>query len=370
MGAVACACLLGLSLTPSSASQALTSAAAPAVATATATAPAVAATPATSPATAAAPATAPVAATGNGLETDTKVAEQVPAKSDQVPAANSTVSADGASTGQTTEKAMSSDATSVAVVEAVEEAAAVATDPAPDLTPPAAAAAQVAPETQTASAAKTAQLSKPVPVMSRLLKAMSDEFNSPQRNINFVDGSTFGNWTTVFAGYGTVTYTGSALYLAPQTVSSPELTSAALVVSQQATAATCINVESRFTTEAQLRTGSSPNPWETAWLVWDYVDNDHFTYLAVKPNGWEIGRRDPSYPGGQRFIATGESVLTPIGQARTAKIQRNGTTSTLALDGLTVVSFEMPNAAERRGKVGMYTEDAAVTFDYLRTSTC
>ena len=50
--------------------------------------------------------------------------------------------------------------------------------------------------------------------------------------------------------------------------------------------------------------------------MWDYTDNNHFSYLALKTNGWELGKRDPAYPGGQRFLATGSDSPTQIGQWR------------------------------------------------------
>jgi len=42
-----------------------------------------------------------------------------------------------------------------------------------------------------------------------------------------------------------------------------------------------------------------------AWVVFRYIDDDHFYHLALKPSGWELGKTDPSYPGGQRFLTTG-----------------------------------------------------------------
>ena len=38
----------------------------------------------------------------------------------------------------------------------------------------------------------------------------------------------------------------------------------------------------RVRTVRQLREGSPANPWEVAWVVWNYVDPNHFYYLAIK----------------------------------------------------------------------------------------
>ena len=58
----------------------------------------------------------------------------------------------------------------------------------------------------------------------------------------------------------------------------------------------------RLRTLAQRRRGQ-PNPWEVGWLLWRYTDNDHFYSFIVKPNGFELGKQDPAYPGRQRFLA-------------------------------------------------------------------
>ena len=210
----------------------------------------------------------------------------------------------------------------------------------------------------------------PAAAATAKLTSMSDEFANLSSTTSYSDGMVFGNWTTVFAGYGYVKGSGGYLTMAPRAVTSPDATSAALVVSRTGTTASCLTVSSRVATTAQLRTGSAPNPWEVGWLVWDYVDNEHFTYLAVKTNGWEVGRRDPVYPGGQRFIATGSNMATPVGQYRTIDVRRTATTTTVKLDGTALATYTMANAAERYGKVGMYTEDSAVSWDFLRSATC
>lgn len=61
---------------------------------------------------------------------------------------------------------------------------------------------------------------------------------------------------------------------------------------------------------------SEPNPWEVGWLLWCFspdpthpydpspTSNSNFRFYAVvlKPNGWEVSKQDPAYPGGQRFL--------------------------------------------------------------------
>ncbi|MEI2620707.1 MAG: hypothetical protein V9G09_08190 [Candidatus Nanopelagicales bacterium] len=117
------------------------------------------------------------------------------------------------------------------------------------------------------------------------------------------DGDTFGSWQVVFAGYGAVQrHRTGWLNLRPAVAEAAESTHAALVVSADKVS----RISSRVRLNEQLRTTSPANPWETGWLIAGYTDPEHFYYVACKTNGWELGKRDPDYPGGQRFLATGD----------------------------------------------------------------
>ena len=67
---------------------------------------------------------------------------------------------------------------------------------------------------------------------------------------------------------------------------------------------TDIDMTTTLGTVRQVRNGPA-NPWEVAWLLWHYTDDQHFYSIVLKPNGWELGKEDPAYPGAQRFLATG-----------------------------------------------------------------
>jgi hypothetical protein len=177
------------------------------------------------------------------------------------------------------------------------------------------------------------------------------------------DGDRLGPWRVVFDGNYTaasVRVRPGALRLAPQPARSADETFAALVVSRQSFSTAPMHLSARWVTRASTRVGT-PNPWEVGWLVWDYLDNDHFTYLVLKPNGWEVGRRDPSRPGGQRFLHDDVAPVTPIGTERTVTVDRVDRVTTIRVDGEILVSYPLP-ARERRGAVGMYTEDAVVDW--------
>ena len=179
----------------------------------------------------------------------------------------------------------------------------------------------------------------------------------------YTDGDRIGSWQVVWAGYGAVTVTNGpkTFELAPQAVTDPAATSSALVVSNGDAPATA-TVQASIATTEQLRQNTAPNAWETAWLVFNYTDPEHFYYVALKTNGWELGKRDPAYPGGQRFLATGETHAAQIGTAQDLVVKTNGSTMTVTIDGDQVTSFTDRELPYEGGKVGMYTEDAVVEF--------
>ena len=102
--------------------------------------------------------------------------------------------------------------------------------------------------------------------------------------------------------------------------------------------------------------------------MFDYVDADHCTYLVLKPNGWELGRRDPTGNGGQLFIATDGWVNTPpdLSSFRTVNIERRGDTllvgvPSMALNISRIVPFTFKDGTTGAGCfTAFYTEDAAV----------
>jgi Ca2+-binding RTX toxin-like protein len=156
------------------------------------------------------------------------------------------------------------------------------------------------------------------------------------------------------------------LVLAPQASTTPGETHAALVVSQASF--TDVRFSAGFQTIEQLRTGSAPNPWECAWAVFNYTDNTHFYYVAFKPNGWELGKADPAYPGAQRFLATGALPACAVGTEHSFDIQTDGNVIKVWLDGALLTTFTDTENPYLSGKVGFYTEDAKVAFDNVSGS--
>ncbi|HEY7874519.1 MAG TPA: family 16 glycoside hydrolase [Actinomycetota bacterium] len=183
---------------------------------------------------------------------------------------------------------------------------------------------------------------------------------------SWTDGSVHGDLKSQFNGYGSVGVVrsgGKVLSLQPKKATSPSVTHAALVTSTERYKD--IELSVRQKTVKQLRDGSAPNTWETAWTVWHYSDNTHFYYLVLKPNGWELGKADPKYQGAQRFLATGSSPKFPIGSWNDVTIHQEGNVIDVTVDGEHLTRFVDNERPHTGGSVGMYCEDARVFFDDL-----
>ncbi|MFJ2195970.1 family 16 glycoside hydrolase [Streptomyces violaceusniger] len=191
--------------------------------------------------------------------------------------------------------------------------------------------------------------------------ALSGEWDRERRPENvrtWRDGSVHGPWRSVFHGYGGNVGGVDELTLTPRAARRTDRTHACLVVSTARYER--LDFRARMRTAEQLRT-PEPNPWEVAWLVWAYTDPEHFYYVALKPNGWELGKRDPAYRGGQRFLATGTRPFQ-VGDWSDVRVRQQGPRMTVSVDDRQVVGFtdrERPYAA---GSVGAYTEDARAEF--------
>jgi hypothetical protein len=172
------------------------------------------------------------------------------------------------------------------------------------------------------------------------------------------DGSTYGSWRVVFNGMGPVRIEDHVIGLHPKSSERPDETHAALIVSRAAY--TDVEYEARVYTHRQLR-DAAPNPWEVAWLVWSYSDPTHFYYLALKPNGWEVGKADPAYQGAQRFLATGPTAYA-VGTWHEVHVSQEGPTFSVTVDGQPLATVTDAERPYLRGAIGLYTEDAEVSF--------
>jgi hypothetical protein len=151
------------------------------------------------------------------------------------------------------------------------------------------------------------------------------------------------------------------LALRPKASASPDETHSALLITRKSYSGQ-VSFAGRVQTVWQIRTGSPPNPWECAWIVWNYRDAAHFYYLALKPNGWELGKRDPDYPGGQRFLASGSRKFA-VGIWHRFLVSQAGATITGRVNGMQLVRFTDAERPYGGGQLGIYAEDSEVQVD-------
>ena len=210
-----------------------------------------------------------------------------------------------------------------------------------------------------------------------------DNFNAvPPSPLWTGDTGTDGQWTVQFTGYGRIGEETDQDGLVPALAVSPapaDATTApqppypspwlsdhaALVTSGPSFGDSTLNVRERTVT--QLRTGQAPNAWEVGWVLWHYTDNTHFYYLLLKPNGWELGKEDPAYPGNQRFLATGGGTFA-VGTWHSVSVSQIGNQITASADGNQLVTFVDTERPYLSGSVGLYSEDAYVHFARVAVS--
>ena len=192
-----------------------------------------------------------------------------------------------------------------------------------------------------------------------------ESFDAHPAGERWLDGDERGPWKAVYDGYGRTEVTAGPerrLAIAPRSAPDPTITHGGLVTTLGHF--DDIDLTASMATLRQLRNGPA-NPWEVAWLLWHYTDDNHFYSLALKPNGWELGKEDPAYPGAQRFLATGATPSFPIGVLRLVRVRHVGNTMTVWVDGQRLTTYTDNERPYFRGRIGLYTEDAHVLFDEI-----
>jgi cellulose synthase/poly-beta-1,6-N-acetylglucosamine synthase-like glycosyltransferase len=179
----------------------------------------------------------------------------------------------------------------------------------------------------------------------------------------WVDGSRHGAWIALFDGYGETTArtdgTDQVISLAPRAAAAPSTTHAGLVVS--ADHHTDVRMSVQLRTLRQLRI-PGPASWEVGWVLWNYTDPARFYAFALKPNGWELSKQDPAYPGGQRFLASGEAPRVLLTTWHTIEVTQTDNTIAIDVDGVPVAVVTDSERPYLAGAVGLYCEDSVVEF--------
>jgi hypothetical protein len=204
-----------------------------------------------------------------------------------------------------------------------------------------------------------------------LAGVFNEDFSAMPVGGCYPDGSTFDVWKFVYNGYGCNAFvsanSNTMLVEQPKASTSPSETHAALVVGPAVIGDFKLDLLSA--TVRQLRSGSAPNPWEVGWVLWHYADDTHFYYFAPKPNGWELGKEDPGYPGAQRFLATASSPSFPIGTWYHIGIEQTGTTIRVSVNDQVIATVTDSERPYSSGNIALYSEDAEVYFDNISIST-
>lgn len=181
------------------------------------------------------------------------------------------------------------------------------------------------------------------------------------------EGNTYGIWFAKFRGAGQVgieidTTEGSitrVLFERPAIPDAHDTTHACLVTTRFP--AGDFNLSVTLKTVKQYRI-PRPNPWEVAWVIWHFVDNARFYYFILKMNSWELGKADPAYPGGQRFLRTGKLPVVSVWSYHVVEIQQREEVLSVVLDSVPLERVADEERPILSGKFGLYTEDAYVRF--------
>ncbi len=138
-------------------------------------------------------------------------------------------------------------------------------------------------------------------------------------------------------------------------------TESALVLTTQEFKDFKLSVDVR--TDKQTRQNSAPNPWEVGWIIWKWNDNTNFYYFLLRTDGAEAGKYDGGVnPVDQRILKTSSSFKASIGEWMHWDIIAKGNHITVIVDGTTVFDFDDTSSFDS-GTIGLYSEDAEVSFD-------
>jgi hypothetical protein len=196
----------------------------------------------------------------------------------------------------------------------------------------------------------------------------AESFENHEVGQAWLDGETYRGWRAEYHGYGTTQVEADPdryLSLHPASARGRDVTHGSLATTVEEFSD--IDLSARLSTDRQLRPGG-PNPWEVAWLLWHYSDDEHFYSIVLKPDGWELGKEDPAYRGAQRFLQTGREPRFALGLTHEVRVRQVENRVSVWVNGALLCEFVDTERPYLRGRVGLYTEDAEVRFDDILVS--
>lgn len=203
-----------------------------------------------------------------------------------------------------------------------------------------------------------------------------DNFDNGTFVLNEGAISPNGLWRGVYVSGGALqqkkmagSATDGVMSLEPRAVTAPDQTSAPLILSTRDL--TNFDMSFQMRTVAQLRTGSAPHNWETAWILFRYTDVTHHYYFVIKNNGLELGKKDNAIGNtnleDQIFLATPGYPPLVLGQWYTVRIIAQGFHIQVFVNGIKLIDFTDPDVHDptkmSHGMIGLYAEDSRVEFN-------
>jgi hypothetical protein len=175
--------------------------------------------------------------------------------------------------------------------------------------------------------------------------------------------------------YGKCTANGSYMNLLPQAATQASETYSSLVATTTSYKDFDLSVDVQ--TLKQLRTGSQPNNWETAWMLWNRPTDDFHLYgFLLKAVGWQVEKKDnfTQDDAAEIYLRTGMSPSAKIGSWQHWRIKVIGTLSgtpaiSVWIDGKQIVTFTDNNSQKNSptmllgGPILLYCEDSSTGFD-------
>ncbi len=104
--------------------------------------------------------------------------------------------------------------------------------------------------------------------------------------------------------------------------------------------------------------------------MFSYRDLAHYYWLILKPNGWELGKKNGGALDGdaaQRFLASGSAPVFPIGHRYHVELLVDSGTITATVNDRRLFRYTDPDPLPG-GAVGLYEEDSIAAFDNVSVS--
>lgn len=172
------------------------------------------------------------------------------------------------------------------------------------------------------------------------------------------------NWINQYPNSGKVSFQEkkNMISMTPKTALVSATTHASLVLSKFDIKSENFDIIVDYKNERALRK-KNPNPWEVFWLFFNYVPGPHHTkttnYVIAKPNGLEVGRAAKEID--QAYVKTSEQVSAKFNQWHRLRVQKQGEIVKFYFDGIYILEVSTSVLFTAHGRIGLYSEDAAVT---------